>query len=343
MEGYKDSHVHYELLGKFLSGECTAEETALVEEWLAVSPDNPGVLEALRELWEQAPASRVEQEVDVDAAWHLVQSRMRQREDLRLRKMVRRSPAMWFIRIAATLFVVVCVGLVLVLNRFNRMPETQVMVVESGMGTQTDTLPDGTVVTLNAHSRLEYPQQFARDERRVQLKGEAYFEVAHDPAHPFRIQAGGAEVRVLGTTFNLNARGDLVKVAVQTGRVELSLRDSMAGQPRQRLLLAAGMAGTYDAQSHTLQPSQGEVENDLYWKTGQLVFRNQPLALVVQQLNATLGDSIVIGSEAIRDCPLSTTFDHPSIASALDVIKATFNLEVIHDEKQYTITGMGCN
>jgi transmembrane sensor len=72
------------------------------------------------------------------------------------------------------------------------------------------------------------------------------------------------------------------------------------------------------------------------------VFRDQPLETVVAELNALLGDSIVIGNDAIRRCALTTTFEKPSIASALNVIAETFNLEVTHNEKSYTIQGSGC-
>ncbi|HEX2899982.1 MAG TPA: FecR domain-containing protein, partial [Bacteroidia bacterium] len=259
------------------------------------------------------------------------------------RRMVRRSPTMWFIRIAAAVLFVVSIGLVLVLNHYSRLPETQLATLDSGDHSLTDTLSDGTVVTLNAHSRLEYPLKFARNERQVKLEGEAYFDVAHDPQHPFRIHAGSADVRVLGTSFNLNARGDKVKVAVQTGKVELSQADSVAGNPRQRLLLTAGMAGSYDGKAKRMQQERGEAENALFWKTKKLVFRNEPLDQVVAALNAVLGDSIVIGNAAIGRCTLTTTFEKPSIAAALEVIAATFNLEIIRDEKHYEIKGIGCN
>lgn len=92
-----------------------------------------------------------------------------------IRKMVRRSPTMWFIRIAAAVAFVVSIGLVLVLNHYSKLPETQLATLDSGDYLLTDTLPDGTMVTLNAHSRLTYPLKFAGKERLVQLEGEAFF------------------------------------------------------------------------------------------------------------------------------------------------------------------------
>jgi transmembrane sensor len=344
MEGYNDSRVNYELLGKFLSGECTPAEARSVEEWLAASPENPKILEALQVLWaESEEAAEQGTGVDVDAAWNKVQGRIDQNDRLKLRRSVRKSPAMWFIRIAAGLFLVACVGLVLMLNYFSKLPATELLSLKAEASSVTDTLPDGTIVTLNAHSELQYPKQFAGNERQVQLKGEAYFDVAHDQAHPFRIHAGAADVRVLGTSFNLIARGDLVKVAVQTGKVELTQVDTVAGKPKERVVLTKGMRGSYDAKTKAMEVSESLVENDLFWKTKTLVFQETPLTEVVAQLNQALGDSIVIGSDAIRNCPLTTTFEKPSIAAALNVIVATFNLQLIRDEKHYEIQGAGCN
>ncbi len=343
MEGLNEGGVNYELLGRYLGGECSTEEIGLVEQWLADSPENERILEALQEIWLQSMDAGEPMPVDVEAAWERVKMHIEDVKSAEIRKMVRRSPTMWFIRIAAAVAFVVSIGLVLVLNHYSKLPETQLATLDSGDYLLTDTLPDGTMVTLNAHSRLTYPLKFAGKERLVQLEGEAFFEVAHDPQHPFRIHAGAADVRVLGTSFNLSARGDNVKVDVQTGTVELSEADSLEGKPRQKLLLQAGKAGSYDGKAKRIRQEQGEVENALFWKTKKLVFRDQPLTQVVAKLNAVLGDSIVLGNDAVGRCALTTTFEKPSIAAALEVIAATFNLEIIRDEKHYQLQGAGCN
>lgn len=344
MEGLYEGDINYELLGRYLGGECTAEEIAMVEQWLAASPENERIMDALQEIWLQSMDAGEPMPVDVEAAWERVRTHIEDAKTAEIRRMVRRSPTMWFIRIAAAVAFVVSIGLVLVLNYYTRLPETQLATLDSGDDLLADTLPDGTVVTLNAHSRLTYPLKFAGNERLVQLEGEAFFDVMHDSRHPFRIHAGAADVRVLGTSFNLSARGGNVKVDVQTGTVELSEVDSLEeGKPRQKLLLQAGTAGSYDSKTKRLQQEQGEVENALYWKTKKLVFRDQPLKLVVASLNAVLGDSIVLGNEAVGRCALTTTFEKPSIAAALEVIVATFNLEIVRDEKHYQLQGAGCD
>src|SRR5690606_33142812 len=89
------------------------------------------------------------------------------------------------------------------------------------------TLPDGTLVSMNAGSSLSYPLWFGNKERRVTLSGEAYFDVSHDAERPFHVVSGDIDVQVLGTRFNMTAYRDEPGAAVtlETGRVEVSRGD----------------------------------------------------------------------------------------------------------------------
>ncbi|WP_164111772.1 MULTISPECIES: FecR family protein [Sphingobacterium] len=90
-------------------------------------------------------------------------------------------------------------------------------------GTFQVLLPDGSRVWLNAMSQLRYPTSFAKQERRVELNGEAYFEVAKDKGKPFVVDVYGLDVRVLGTCFNINSyqNRNLIKTTVVEGAVEV--------------------------------------------------------------------------------------------------------------------------
>ncbi len=355
MEGPIDDSAMLELLGKHLAGECSPEETAMVQAWMAAAPENARTYEALVGIWEQAPAPDVQAQAAEDAAWLRLQARMHgqaqaaqavpgpDQDGATILQMPRPSSSRtWFLRIAAMLAVAVSISLVFYLNQSRKNPAAELLSLASGDEPLTDTLPDGTIVSLNAHSRLDYPAQFAGTERVVVLQGEGFFDVAHDAAHPFRIQAGVADVRVLGTSFNLSARGDQVRVAVQTGTVELAAHDSLVQQPKARLRLTAGMKGSYDGQRRSMQQEQGEVENDQYWHTGRLVFRDASIGRVVEQLNAVFADSIALGNPAIANCRLNTSFERPSIDAAVAVIAETFDLSVTRNGKIYLLDGEAC-
>lgn len=100
-------------------------------------------------------------------------------------------------------------------------PSTESLVLASE-GMQEITLSDGSMVTVNDHALLTYPEQFGENERILQLMGEAFFSVEEDSNRSFRIQSGLVTVTVLGIEFNVNAKEESVEVFVSSGRVEVA-------------------------------------------------------------------------------------------------------------------------
>ena len=160
-------------------------------------------------------------------------------------------------------------------------------------------LADGTSVDLNAESRLRVA--FSRSERRVSLDdGEAIFDVVSDKARPFTVAAGDHTVRVVGTQFDVRNRDGDLTVTVARGRVEV--RPSSASDrvfvltPGQRLDIGAGGAATLQA----VNPQEA-----FSWRSGRLVYRNQPLASVVADLNRQFADQVVIGDPELGAIPIT--------------------------------------
>src|SRR5690606_9921653 len=88
-------------------------------------------------------------------------------------------------------------------------------------GTYQLTLSDGSKIWLNAMSELRFPVHFGDKERVVQLKGEAYFEIAHDASRPFKVEVDGTQVEVLGTHFNINSYTQVTATLLQ-GAISIS-------------------------------------------------------------------------------------------------------------------------
>jgi len=140
------------------------------------------------------------------------------------------------------------------------------------------TLPDGSQVWLNAASSLRFPVAFSGDERRVELTGEAYFEVAKDAAHPFKVAARGAEVVVLGTHFDVNAYADepalaatLLEGAVRLrqGAQQATLRPGQQARPRP---------------DGTIQVREVDAQHAVAWKNGYFVFNDEPIEAIMRQV-----------------------------------------------------------
>ncbi len=336
MEGDSGKHIDFGLLAAFLAGECTLKEIAAVEKWLAEAPENQKTLDDLREIWDAEPNNLPH--LDVDAAWNKVKPQLQTEAAEPEPKRLNSRSFFW---IATAAMLVLAIGIAwrfLPGGEVGPTPPTM-LAFESGLEMRTDTLPDGTIINLNKNSRLEYPSEFASNERLVKLEGEAYFDVAHNSAQPFRILAGESEVRVIGTSFNLSTKSEKVKVSVQSGKVEFGKQGAV---PKKKVLLTKGMAAELPAASEQVAVIQNDVDNDLFWKTGKLVFKRAPLLQVVSRLNTLSADTIVSINPKVEACPFTSTFEKSSIAFIVQVIAATFDFEVTQNENTYQISGEAC-
>lgn len=140
-------------------------------------------------------------------------------------------------------------------------------------------LADGTQVWLNSDSELRFPVNFIGNERRVFLKGEAFFQVAKDEMKPFRVETGVLEIEALGTQFDVSAYQDDRKwmTTLVEGRVRVSDRDA-----RQTCILEPGKQALLH--NNMLTVSDVNVEEITGWKEGRFVFRNMTMENIARQL-----------------------------------------------------------
>lgn len=141
------------------------------------------------------------------------------------------------------------------------------------------TLPDGSEVWLNAASSIKYPTAFIGNERKVEISGEAYFEIAHNAAMPFKVSVNGMVVKVLGTHFNINAYNDeaSIKTTLLEGRVSLTKGSNAAIlNPGQQAQL--GNNGNIKVINHV------DLDQVVAWKNGYFSFNRSNLQTVMRQL-----------------------------------------------------------
>ncbi|WP_372785694.1 FecR family protein [Phenylobacterium sp.] len=162
-------------------------------------------------------------------------------------------------------------------------------------------LADGSAIDLNAASSLSV-RLGAQDRRVVMAEGEAVFDVAADKARPFLIAAGDRTVRVVGTRFDVRRRAGLLSVTVERGVVEVQPSEGAAGRtfrlhPGQRLDHLEGAA--------SVQVSAADPQQVFSWKSGRLIYRDQPLGDVVADLNQQFARPIVIGDPTLAQIRVS--------------------------------------
>lgn len=133
-------------------------------------------------------------------------------------------------------------------------------------------LSDGTKVWLNAASSISYPGSFALlKERRVEITGEAYFEVAHNPSIPFRVVSGGQTVEVLGTHFNINSYNDNKGTVTTLAQGSVRVSNGSGNW----LVLKPGQKSVFD--NNMITAESADLETELAWKNGTMEFRDAKL------------------------------------------------------------------
>ena len=159
-------------------------------------------------------------------------------------------------------------------------------------------LSDGTKVWLNADSKIKYPVSFGKDKREVSLHGEGYFEVAKDSTRPFIVSTDKMDVKVLGTTFDVNTYEDEGKsfVVLVEGLVEVS-----AGKGESRIITPGHMAevNMYDVQAK-IRVSRCDTEHYVAWKNGNFSFRHASLTEILKRVSRYY-DVTVIREEVFEE------------------------------------------
>ena len=141
-------------------------------------------------------------------------------------------------------------------------------------------LPDGSKVWLNAASSIKFPSAFNDKERKVEVTGEAYFEITKDVNRPFKVDGGGQEIEVLGTSFNINIYADesTRKTTLITGSIKITNNNQTAIlKPGQQ----ANISNLEISKIHLIQVQTNDV---LAWKNGLFNFEGLPLSSVMKQL-----------------------------------------------------------
>ena len=174
-------------------------------------------------------------------------------------------------------------------------------------------LPDGTHVWLNAASTLKFPAVFAKNERRVELIGEGFFEVQHNEKKPFRVISNGQMVEDLGTEFNINAYSDEanIKTTLVSGAAKVN---GLILKPNEQTVLTDKSIKIVDA----------DVEKDLAWKNGDFIFRDDDFSTVMRKVARWYDVEVVYDEDAPTDLKLAGWIPRSkNISSILNTMQST--------------------
>ena len=195
------------------------------------------------------------------------------------------------------------------------------------------TLSDGTSVRLNSGSALKYLRTFTDTERAVILRGEAYFTVSKDP-RPFSVITEQARTTVLGTEFNVWARGDETRVIVKEGCVRFSSLESEDGE----VDIRKGEMSKVTGIRRPDPPAAVDVSYTLGWLEGRLVFEKTPLNEILSELERTFDVAIRLRNTELADRTMTADFEDATISEILSSVCLTLALQYSIESGNYILT-----
>ncbi|MBD2766950.1 FecR domain-containing protein [Hymenobacter sp. BT664] len=337
-----NTEANWDLLTKYLAGECTEAEQQQIRDWCQADARNQRLFEHLARVWEQSRQDYSQAQPDSAALWQRLQAGMRRDNPFvavhvnpqaaPIARPQRPAWQHWGLRIAASILLTLGLGT----GVYYWQQPTLITQQTQNQQQKVLTLPDGTRVWLNEGSRLSYPTAFAAERRQVTLEGEAYFEVVHLREHqPFVIQAQGTETTVLGTSFNVTARTSGVQVSVVTGRVRLA-------RSGQQVLLTKGWTGMYDPATQQVRRDSTSDLNFLAWKTGVLTFRNTPVSEVVATLTEYYHHDLRLRASALGTCHFTGTFERQPLDKVLQTLALAFDAKAVTEPGFTALEGGSC-
>lgn len=196
-------------------------------------------------------------------------------------------------------------------------------------GTYSVELSDGTTVWLNAASKLEYPDQFAGDERKVKLVGEAFFQVAKDASKPFRIEVENSVIEVLGTSFNVNAYQSEISTSLVEGKVKIMSHGHEA-------YLSPGNEAIISADKIRVQPA--DIQKNTAWQRGEFLLDGSSFEEIISQISRWYNVDFVNTENISLDNRFNGTLSRESrLSEVLKILSYTTNRKFEIDGRRIVI------
>lgn len=311
------------LIEKYLNNQLSTEEKDKLELWVKYLADHS----AAEEL------TGAEQKERGDRMFKALGKRIHAAEPVKMTRFLRPGP---MLKVAAALFL--CCSLIFLFRTrlFEALNIPQYAAVSNtGKQITKAILSDGSIVWLKGNSELIYPLKFKGSLRMVELKGEALFEIAKDPAHPFEISCAGLKTRVLGTSFNIRHASNKIEVNVLTGRVFLSSGKSAP------LILHPYQKAVYLEQKKTIvkQPEPLlEVASLTRGTEYMMQFHDARVADVLQRIESKFEVEITCRDKRINNSRITADFTDQSLFNTISMVSDVFNMDFRIAGQSVTLT-----
>jgi len=327
------AHDFDDLLERYLDGRETPEELELLMQAITSGRFDDRIQFVSRML-NQKPA-----DIHMDSErYNRVLDKLRQAHTQTEDAPETKSRSIWWLSAAAAVVIAVASGIWLYVKQ--KPADTlalQQPVTFTFKDKQLVKLPDGSTVVLNAGSELTYTSDFAVATRQVTLKGEGFFDVAHDPQHAFIVKAGTLTTTVLGTAFNINTTDSKTVVTVTRGKVEV------ADTKGHHETLTPNQQVAATTTDNALEKQDFTAKAATQWMEEFIILDDVTIADAAEILSNRYHVKFVLANKAVGSCKVHATFfNNESLETVLSLLGSLMHLEYKQGTDTIIITNAGC-
>ena len=319
-------------MARYLAGEMTSKEEIAYLKELEHSRGQVSELENMEKNWKYFEQDPPAKSWDSEKGWLKLHHKLE--TDGLLEDHAEgpvRSRFTPLLRVAASIALVLAIGIpALYYGVIRNDGEQEVRTHMAIEGVSTIDLPDGSRIYLNKGAEISYSPVF-KNQRRVELNGEAFFEVMSDPRSPFTVHSGEMLITVMGTSFNVKQQDNSSEVYVKTGKVRVSLENS-----DQFIQLEPEEVGVLE--DRELNSHAQEDPNYISWKTKDFKFVNSALTEVLEELEESYHVDILANGLDLNELRITTSYSGQSIDAILETIGAAFEMDVSRTGNSYYLT-----
>lgn len=304
-----------ETLLKYLVGDATSSELKQVADWISENEENRNRFFEIERLWRMSKELKYSDKDRLDTAYQ----NFANKHIATPTQITPRVSLLRYFMYAASIFLIALLSFGG--YKYVTISEPTYTNLEVPRGQRAKlTLNDGSVVWLNAESKLTYSDHFGKDSRNVKLEGEAFFEVAKDSKHPFIVNSKDLDIKVLGTKFNVKAYYEdfAVTVSLISGKVQVENKSKTQKEnllPSQELVYENGQMTLQTNRSADLSSS---------WVDGELHFDNEPLTKIIKSLERRFDVSIVLNNQSLEQTKFTCRVrQNATVTDVLELLKKT--------------------
>jgi transmembrane sensor len=336
-----DNNENYirQLLSKYISGQCAESELETLFVHLAV----PTGKLILSDVLDQESETAFEKEGELDSAdSNRILAKIRKSIEAgdsfetRIVPLLKRA-FLWKAAVSLTL-ILFTAGFC-----YQYFGQSEQVVVSTGESQKRSLLlPDGSRIILNFNSTLTYDKRWpVRGNREVMLKGEAFFDVTHNEKRPFYVKTGRMEIKVLGTAFNVKSdeMNNIFEATLIRGKVAIK---NLEAPNSSATVLVPNEQAFFSNEHKKIQTVSLTPDESSYWKKGKLVFEDEPVGVIVRELEKWYGVKIALEADS-RDCLFNLNVNEETLSEVLGLFESVTGVESRVTGQTVLIKGKLCD